>query len=422
MKIKFGGLPPYAKILVGMIIGLIVGYFAVSLGVGVFVMNWVSPFGEMFIRLLKLIAVPLVLVSLIKGIGGLGDMSKLASIGVRSIVMYTLTTLCAIILGVTLVSIIRPGEIVNREISDSLAQAYSTNIEAQVSNMETLQNKTALQPLVDMFPENIFNTLASNGSMLQVILIAVLIGIATIMVGKERNGHFMNFVDDLDAILIKLIDIIMSVAPFGVAALMANLVVGSAGDVSLLSALGAYTLTVVAGLLILMYGFYPLLVRLFSDLRVADFIKALFPVQLVGFTTSSSAATLATTMSAANDTLGLPKSVTSFTLPIGVTINMDGTSCYQAIGVIFIAQVMNIDLSFVQILTIIATTTLSSIGTPGVPGGSIVISMMVLSSVGIPPEGIALIMGVDRPLDMLRTSVNVTGDVAVSAIISKNVS
>ncbi len=421
MKMIFKGLPPYAKILAGMIVGLIVGYVAVSVDGGEFIYNWVSPFGEIFIRLLKLIAVPLVLVSLIKGIGGLGDMSKLASIGVRSIVLYTITTVCAITLGVVLVSVIRPGDIVSDEISQSLTASYATNLDAQVSNMESLQNKAPLQSLIDIFPENLFGTLATNGSMLQVILIAILIGVATIMVGRDRNTHFMNFIDDLDAIMIKLIDIVMAAAPYGVAALMANLVVGSAGDRSLLSALGTYTLTVVLGLLLLMYGFYPLVVKFFSNLRPLTFIKALFPVQLVGFTTSSSAATLATTMSAANDDLGLPKSVTSFTLPIGVTINMDGTSCYQAIGVIFIAQVMNIDLSLGQILTIIATTTLSSIGTPGVPGGSIVISMMVLSSVGIPPEGIALIMGVDRPLDMLRTSVNVTGDVAVSAVISKKV-
>ncbi|MFI3293383.1 MAG: dicarboxylate/amino acid:cation symporter [Rikenellaceae bacterium] len=418
---KLNSFPPYAKILAGMIKGLIIGYVAVSLGAGDFIYNWISPFGEIFIRLLKLIAVPLVLVSLIKGIGGLGDMSKLASIGLRSIVLYTITTVCAITLGVILVSVIRPGDIVSDDISQTLSSSYAGNLDTQVTNMENLQNKAPLQPLIDIFPENLFGTLATNGSMLQVILIAILIGIATIMVGKERNTHFMNFIDDLDAIMIKLIDIVMAAAPYGVAALMANLVVGSAGDTSLLSALGTYTLTVVLGLLLLMYGFYPLMVKFFSNLNPVKFIKALFPVQLVGFTTSSSAATLATTMSAANDDLGLPKSVTSFTLPIGVTINMDGTSCYQAIGVIFIAQVMNIDLSFGQILTIIATTTLSSIGTPGVPGGSIVISMMVLSSVGIPPEGIALIMGVDRPLDMLRTSVNVTGDVAVSAVISKKV-
>ncbi len=414
-------LPPYAKILSGMIVGIIIGYIAVVLQGADFITNWVSPFGEIFIRLLKLIAVPLVLVSLIKGIGGLGDMSKLASIGLRSIVLYTLTTICAITIGVVLVSVIKPGSIVSKELSDSLASSYAQGLDGNMSNMESLQNSTPLSALVDIFPENMFQSLASNGSMLQVILIAILIGVATIMVGRDRNTHFMNFVGDLDAILIKLIDIVMSVAPFGVAALMANMVVGSAGDASLLSALGTYTLTVVLGLMLLMYGFYPLLVYLFSNLKVSNFIKALFPVQLVGFTTSSSAATLATTMNAANNVLGLPKGVTSFTLPIGVTINMDGTSCYQAIGVIFIAQAMNIDLSFVQILTIIATTTLSSIGTPGVPGGSIVISMMVLSSVGIPPEGIALILGVDRPLDMLRTSVNVTGDVTVSAIISKSV-
>lgn len=212
----------------------------------------------------------------------------------------------------------------------------------------------------------------------------------------------------------------MEFAPFGVTALIATMVCDSAGDISLLSALGLYVITVILGLFILMLGFYPLVIGLFTKLSAVDFIKALFPVQLMGFTTSSSAATLATTMKMADEVLHLPKNITSFTLPLGVTINMDGTSIYQTIAVIFIAQVMNIELSMVQILTIIATTTLSSIGTPGVPGGSIVVSMMVLSSVGIPAEGLAMIMGVDRPLDMLRTSVNVTGDVTVSTIISES--
>ncbi len=414
-------LPPYIYIVAGIVIGAAVGLLAVSYGFTDFVANWITPFGVMFIRSLKFIAIPLVLFSLIKGVGMIQNMERLASIGIRSLMLYMGSTVIAITFGILLVMIIRPGNLVTERIE--VAGANSDAISAQLDVVEAaadgLGGGSPLQPLVDIIPENAFLALASNGSMLQVIFIALLIGVATIMVGAVVSKPFLDVVASVDSIITKCIDIVMGFAPVGVMALIATMVCENSGDMSLLGAVGLYFLTVVIGLMSLMVIFYPLVISTFTKIRYTEFIKAMFPVQLMGFSTSSSAATLATTMKMTDEVLHLPKSVTSFTLPLGVTINMDGTSIYQAIAAIFIAQVMDIDLSFMQILTIIVTTTISSIGTPGVPGGSVVILMMVLSSVGIPPEGLALIMGVDRPLDMLRTSVNVTGDVAVSALVAQ---
>ena len=412
-------MPNYLKILIGMIFGFLIGLLAVSLDITYLVKDWLSPFGDIFMRLLKMIAVPLVLLSLIKGIGGLKDISKLATIGVRTMVIYIFTTLFAISIGTTLALTIKPGSQVDERTSEKLCSDYTSSIDKELSSIKHMEELSPLQGLVDIFPENAFQTLTNNGAMLQVILIAALIGCAAIIVGEEKNKAFMDFVNSTNAIVLKVIDIAMLIAPLGVAALIADLIVGTAGDSSLIKALGMYVLTVVFGLFFIMYVFDLLLIHFFTNLKIKDFIRAIIPVQLLAFTTSSSSATLPTTMRVTTETLKLPTKITSFTLPVGATINMDGTSCYQAIAAVFIAQVMGIDLSLTQILVIIGTTTISSIGTPGIPGGSIVISMMVLSAVGIPPEGLALIMGVDRPLDMLRTSVNVTGDVTVSAILSR---
>lgn len=399
-----------------MVVGCLIGFVATHFGFTDFVRDWITPFGELFIRLLKLIAIPLVLVSLIKGIGSLQDVGKLASIGLKTLSLYIGSTLIAILLGVVLVSTIRPGDVASFE-GDLIDSSQS--IESRRSIIEEVDKLSPLQPLVNIVPENVVQSFGDNASMLQVIFIAMLVGVASIMVGAKVSQPFIDFISSLDAIVIKCIDIAMGFAPIGVTALIATMVCESAGDVALLGALGLYVVTVVLGLMLLMVLIYPSIIALTTRIKYLDFMRAMFPVQLMGFSTSSSAATLATTMKMSDEVLHLPQNITSFTLPLGVTINMDGTSIYQTIAVIFIAQVMGIDLTTQQLLTIIATTTLSSIGTPGVPGGSIVVSMMVLTSAGIPVEGLALVMGVDRPLDMLRTSVNVTGDVAVSAIVAE---
>ncbi len=414
---KFNRLPLYLKILIGMVLGILLGIVSLQAGFADGITNWVKPFGEIFMRLLKLIAIPLVLISLVKGVGNLSDIATLSRIGLKTIGIYVCTTVLAILVGLMLVGVIGPGRMVSPESAAAMQANYRTTVAEQSSQAEAMAETPPLQFLVDIFPDNMVGALGNNAGMLQVIVVAILIGVATLLVGKEKAAPFLNLINSLDHIVLKLIDIIMQYAPIGVLALMAGMVADTAGNMELLGALGLYVLTVVLGLLLMIFLFYPFLLHFFSKTPVRKFLTTMPPVQLLAFTTSSSAATLPLNMETVEQKLGVSQRVTSFVLPMGMTINMDGTSLYQAVAAVFIAQVMGIELTAVQILTIIITTTLSSIGTPGVPGGAIVILIMVLSSVGLPAEGLALILGLDRPLDMLRTVVNVTGDATVASIV-----
>ncbi len=412
-------IPLYVKILFGMVLGVIAGLIFVKLGAEQFVSDFVAPFGTIFINLLKMVAVPLVLFSLIKGVTGLGEIKNLSNLGVKTILIYVGTTIVAISIGVSAACLIKPGEIFPADKAAELRELYQGEVDQKSISADQVAEDTPLKILVDIVPDNIVAALASNGGMLKIIFIALLVGIAMLAIGINEVQSVVKLIDTLNLIVMKIIDYIMIFAPFGVFALMASLAVDTAGDISIFAALGLYALTVAASLLILMFVFYPILIKLFTNIGVGRFIKAASPVQILGFSTSSSAATLPVTMEQCQKDLKLSSNVTSFVLPVGVTINMDGTSCYQAIAAIFIAQVMGIDLSLVQILTIVGVTTISSIGTPGIPSGSVVMLIMVLSSVGIPSEGLALILGIDRPLDMLRTAVNVTGDMAVASIVEQ---
>lgn len=414
---KFNHLPLYLKILMGMVLGILLGIVSLQAGFAQAINDWVKPFGEIFMRLLKLIAIPLVLISLVKGVGNLSDIATLSRIGVKTIAIYICTTVLAILVGLMLVGIIGPGRMVSPESAAAMQANYRSTVAEQSTQAEAMAETPPLQFLVDIFPDNMVGALGNNSGMLQVIVVAILIGVATLLVGKEKAAPFLHLVNSLDHIVLKLIDIIMQYAPIGVLALMAGMVADTAGNMELIGALGLYVLTVVLGLLLMIFLFYPLLLHFFSKTPVRKFLTTMPPVQLLAFTTSSSAATLPLNMETVEQKLGVSQRVTSFVLPMGMTINMDGTSLYQAVAAVFIAQVMGIELTAVQILTIIITTTLSSIGTPGVPGGAIVILIMVLSSVGLPAEGLALILGLDRPLDMLRTVVNVTGDATVASIV-----
>lgn len=410
-------IPLYLQILLGMILGVAIGFIALQIGKPLWIEHWIKPWGKIFIRLLQLIAMPLVFVSLIKGVIGLKDVKQLSKLGLKTISLYLMTTVCAIIIGVTLALTIKPGAIIDNRLSQEITQQYSEQVDKTLQKAE--KNEGPLNFLFEIVPDNIVKAFSDNTKMLQVIFFALLLGIATLSIGKEKGAAVINFIDSLYHIILRMIDYVIKTAPIGVAALMAGLVVDFAGDLKIFGALGLYALVVIAGLLMLMFLFYPLLVRLFTKIPVGKFLRKIYPVQLLAFTTSSSAATLPLTMETAEKEVGISEETASFVLPVGVTINMDGTSCFQAISVIFIAQVLGLDLSVMQILTIILMTTISSIGTPGIPGGSYVILTMVLTSVGIPPQGMALILGVDRPLDMLRTSVNVTGDLTVAAIVDK---
>jgi Na+/H+-dicarboxylate symporter len=256
--------------------------------------------------------------------------------------------------------------------------------------------------------------------MLQIIFFAILFAIAMVLIPEQKIRTVKDFFDGINEVILKIIDFIMKFAPYGVFALLAALIVEFSGDADLFLALANYAGTVVIGLFFIILVIYPLFIRILAGVKYRDFFRAIFPAQMFAFTTSSSAATLPVTLRQTQNELGVSKTVSNFVLPIGVTINMDGTSCYQAIAAVFIAQVFGLDLNVTQQLTIVLTATLSSIGTPGVPGGSIIMLVIVLSSVGLPAAGLALILGIDRPLDMLRTVVNITGDSTISTIVSKS--
>ena len=416
MKRRFR-IPIYAQILIGMFIGIAVGMVAIEAGGRQIVCDWVKPWGQIFIRLLQLIAIPLIFVTLVKGVTGLTDISRLSKMGLKTICIYIVTTVIAILLGVTAVSLVKPGKYFDAGKTVEMQQAFSKTIDIVVEEQYS-HGDGPLMFLFEIVPSNIFDAASDNRRMLQVIFFALLFGVAALSVGKKKAKPVVKLIDSLNVVVLKIVDFIIRTAPYGVMALMAGLVVDSSGNFDLFVALALYGVTVIGCFLFICVVFYPLLVKFFTRIPVRRFLKELFPAQLLAFTTSSSAATLPVTMDVAKNRLNIPEETCSFVLPIGATVNMDGTSCFQAISVIFIAQVLGLDLTMGQLLTIILMTTISSIGTPSIPGGSYVILTMVLSSVGIPAQGLALILGVDRPLDMMRTSVNVTGDVVVSALIA----
>jgi Na+/H+-dicarboxylate symporter len=412
-------LPLWATIFIGMGLGILWGLISVWTGWEKFTTNWIAPWGRIFLNLLKLIAVPLIFVSLVKGISSLTDITKLSRIGYKTILIYIITTVFATSVGLVLVNVIKPGDLFPSEQQEQYREQFGGEIELREQSAREIKDQTPLHFIEDMVPENIVSAAGDNSNMLQVIFFAILFAIALVLVPGERTQLVKDFFDGLNDVILKIVDIIMRFAPVGVFALMAALVVDYSGNADIFSALGMYMVTVIAGLFLLIIGFYPLLVRTFARIPGFRFLRGILPAQLVAFTTSSSAATLPVTMKQVTGELGVSKSIANFVLPVGVTINMDGTSCYQAIAA-FIAQVFGIDLTLGQQLTIVLTATLASIGSPGIPSGSIVMLIIVLNSVGLPVEGLALILGVDRPLDMLRTVVNITGDSTVASIVARS--
>ncbi len=411
------------QILLGMVFGVIFGMLAIHWHWLRFTDFYIKPWGIIFINLLKLIAVPLIIVSLISGVSNLTDISKLSRIGLKTLGFYILTTVIAITVGLIIVNITNPGKVFPEEKAAEFKQKFSENTEAKKTEAVALKSTSPLQPLVDIVPSNIFKSLTDNTKMLQVIFFSILFGVAMIFVPEEKIKPVKALINGLNDVVLKIIDIIMKTAPYGVFALIAALMVDVAGShpkntLSLFAALGLYAFSVVIGLLILIFIIYPVFLKLFTKVKYGKFMNAIYPVQLLAFSTSSSAATLPFTMETAEDKLGISNDTASFVLPLGATINMDGTSLYQAVAAVFLAQVYGMHLGLAQQLTIIVTATLASIGSAAVPGAGIVMLGIVLTAVGIPTEGIALIFAVDRPLDMLRTAVNVTGDTTIAGIIA----
>ena len=408
------------KIIIGMFFGIVYGIFANNMGYNNFTTDWIKPWGIIFVNLLKLIAVPLVFASLIKGVASLSDISRLSKIGSRTVLLYLFSAVISISIGLFFVNTIKPGDSFSEEKKIELREKYSSKADLKINDANNLKNNGPLQFIVDIVPVNIIGSASENKNMLQIIFFAILFGIAIIVIPDGKTEYVRGFFDGVNEIILYMVDLIMRFAPYGVFALLASLVVDFGASIDLFLALGYYSLTVSFGLLLMIFVVYPLLLKLFTKVNYFSFFKAISPAQMLAFSTSSSAATLPVTMDRCENNVGVSKEVSSFVLPLGATINMDGTSLYQAVAAVFIAQAFGYDLDLSAQLTIVLTATLASIGAAAVPGAGMVMLVIVLSSIGIDPEGIALIFAVDRILDMLRTVVNVTGDATVATIVASS--
>ncbi len=412
--------PLWAKIILGMFLGIIWGLVAVKTGMEDFTENWVKPWGTIFIKLLKLIAVPLIFVSLVKGITSVTDISKLGRIGIKTIGLYVFTTVVAVVIGLIFVNVFKPGNSFSQESRNKFQQQYQQNIAEKEALAEGVKSGSPLFFFEEMVPDNIMKAAGDNSKMLQIIFFSILFAVAMITLKVKQIEVVKSLFDGLNDIILKIVDIVMMFAPVGVFALLSALIAEFSGDSDLFVALGKYAALTFFGILFMILTVYPIYLKLFTKVKIRKFYNAIFPAQMVAFSTSSSAATLPVTLKQCKEKLKISKSVANFVLPVGVTINMDATAFYQVISAVFIAQVFGLDLTISQQLAIVLTTTLASIGAPGVPGGAIIMLVIVLSSAGIPAEGLALIMGIERPLDMMRTAANITGDATVASIVASS--
>jgi Na+/H+-dicarboxylate symporter len=453
------------QVIIALILGLVYSYYAVIWGWQDFTLNYIDPFGKIFINILKLIAVPLVLFSIISGIVNLKDIRKLGKMGVKTLGIYVLTTMTAVTVGLLLVNLWQPGSMVDdntrlekrieyelwlgenptvlrldsirvldkaenaaliADVKDRIAHAETDlSVEQKLAAAETNKLKGPLEPLVEVFPDNIFVALADM-QMLQIIFFALFFGIVLILLPVEHSKPMVDLVNSANAIFVRMVELVMLTMPYFVFALMAGTLVKMAGNdpsrlQEMLTFLIQYSLVVFVGLVFMAYVFYPGLIYLFGrKLTAIKFIKGISRAQLTAFSTSSSVATLPVTMDCVHDELGVSKTTTSFVLPIGATVNMDGTSLYQAVAVVAMAQLHMVNLTISQQLIIVVTATLASIGAAAVPSAGLVLMILVLESVGLNPAWIVIIIPVDRILDMCRTVVNVTGDATVSVLVSRD--
>ncbi len=459
-------LPIHVKIVIGLVLGVIWAFVSSFMGWNEFTIRWIDPFGMIFIRLLKFIAVPLVLFSIIGGVSGLRDVSKLGRLGRKTLLAYMTTTLLAVGIGLTLVNIVKPGTHIDEEqriknrlsyevwlqendigatqdglnfLSDPKYAAYLSeaqaadqvisspklDLEKKMKTVAVQKESSPLKFIVEMVPDNIFASLSGNGLMLQVIFFAIFFGITLVLIPEEASAPIINLVNGMNSIFLKMVDLVMKAAPFFVFCLLAGVVAKMADSpqevFEIFIGLGSYSLTLFSGLFLLTFVVYPLIVKaLVSKMSFKDFFKNISPAQFLAFSTSSSAATLPVTMECVEENVGVPKSISSFVLPIGATVNMDGTSMFEGIAVVFLAQLHFIDLTIAQQLTIVFTAAAASIGSAAVPSAGLIMMIMVLQSVGLNPAWVAIIFPVDRILDMCRTVVNVTGDMVVSTLIAKS--
>lgn len=412
------------QILIGLVAGLIFALLSIQLGWPAdFTINYIKPWGTIFLNSLKMIAIPLIFASLIIGIANIEDVTKLSRIGGRTLLIYTTTTVLAVILGLTVANLAQPGKIISEHTRNRLMEMYGDQAVQHGIALQQAQLRRPLQFLVDLVPENLAAALSDNTSLLQVVVVSIILGIALLKIPPRQSKPVIRFFDGINGVTIELVQFSMKLAPLGVFALVASLLTEVAGNApdkisEILFALLGYMATVILGLLLLTYAIYPLILKLFTKVGYVHFFRNIQPAQLIAFTTSSSSAALPVTMDQVKKHLGVSEEISNFVLPLGATINMDGTALYQGIAVVFIAQALGIDLSISVQLIIVANVAISSIGVAGVPGASIITTTMILQSIGIPAAGLALILVPDRILDMCRTATNITGDAVVAVLIS----
>jgi proton glutamate symport protein len=412
-------MPLHVRILVSMVLGFVAGLIAVNFDAGWLIVDWVKPFGTIFINLLKMIAAPLIIVSLVKGISDMRDLGRLSALSGRTFALIVFTTMASVALGLVLVNVIRPGEAIDEATRSKLLAASADAAAGGIAVAEQAKKQGPLQPIIDLVPDNIFAAAANNAAMLQVIVFVMLFGVALVMTPAEKSTPVKAFFDGLNDVVMRVIELVMHTAPIGVFALLAALV-AETPSWDVFEALLWYSLCVFLGQVILTFVFYPALVWTFAGVGYSHFFRCMAPAQLLAFSTSSSAATLPVTMECVRDRLGVDEEVASFVLPIGATINKNGTSLFMAVAAVFIAQTLGIELTMGDQLTILFMATLASIGTASVPSAGIVMLVIVLGSVNVPEQGIALILTVDRVLDMCRTVPNITDDAAVAVLVAKS--
>jgi len=418
---KNSGVPLHLKILVGMAAGIAWSIAASTLSGGAeWTTAYVKPFGTIFIKLLQMLAIPLIITSIISGIAGLRDINKLGRIGGRTLSLFTVTCLTSTILGVTLAATIKPGAAIPEKTKMELLASYQEKTTALIDKTQHSSSGGAMDMITEMFPSNIFHAMSNNGMMLQVVIFAILFGIALSKVDGLKSGIVIQFIEGLNEVFMKLVMLVMIIAPVGVFALIASISFNARVFLSLLY----YMLTVIAGLAVILFILYPLVIRLFSKVPYKKFFQTMQPVFLMAFSTSSSAATLPVTMERVSNGFSIKKEISDFVLSLGTTINMDGTALYQSIAAVFIAQATGIELSIGQMVIIALTATLSAVGAAGIPGAGMITLIIVLDAIHVPIEAIALIMAPDRLLDMFRTVINVAGDacgaIAVSGMEEKS--
>jgi proton glutamate symport protein len=416
------------QILIGLVLGLLFALLSVTLGGSPsFTVNYIKPFGTVFLNSMKMIAIPLIFVSLVVGVTSIEDVTKLSRIGGKTFLIYTTTTILAVALGLMIANLVKPGQVISEQTRDRLMALYTGEAEQHVATAQAIREQgEPLQFFVDLVPENLVASMGKNENLLQVVLVAILLGVALLKIPPRKSRPVILFFEGLNDAIIELIRFIMKLAPIGVFALVASLLVEVAGDnnpneiFEILYALLWYVATVVFGLALMTFAVYPIILKLFAKMGYMHFFKGIYPAQLVAFTTSSSAATLPVTMERVEKHLGISEEISSFVLPLGATVNMDGTALYQGVSIVFIAQALGLDLSIAAQLVIVTNIVISSIGVAGVPGGAMVTTMVLLQSLGIPAAGIALILAPDRILDMCRTVTNITGDAVVAVIIASS--